>query len=143
MRAPFIVVDTNVVVSAFLSRETSAPPPKILRAMLAAQVAFLLSEDLLGEYRRVLLRPAIRQRHGLSPAEVDSILTQVVLNCLWREPSPEEHAGMGSDAHLWALLATEPGSILVTGDQALIDNPPAFARVVSPRRFLKFVGIEP
>lgn len=142
MRAPFVVVDTNVVVSAFLSGEASAPP-RILRAMLAAQVAFLLSEELLGEYRRVLLRPAIQKRHGLRPAEVDSILTQLVLNCLWREASPDEHARLGSDAHLWALLATEPGSILVTGDQALIDNPPAFASVVSPRSFLKFLRIEP
>lgn len=143
MRAPFVVVDTNVVVSAFLSGEASAPPPKILCAMLAAQVAFLLSEDLLGEYRRVLLRPAIQKRHGLGPAEVDSILTQIVLNCLWREASSEEHAGMGSDAHLWALLATEPGSILVTGDQALIESPPDFARVISPRSFLKFLRSEP
>jgi putative PIN family toxin of toxin-antitoxin system len=138
VRVPLVVVDTNVVVSAFLSGEASAPPLKILRAMLAAQIPFLLSVDLLAEYRRVLMRPAIQKRHGLKPAEVDSILRQIVLNCLWREASPEKHPSLGSDAHLWALLVTEPGSILVTGDQALIDSPPAFARVVSPRSFLKF-----
>jgi predicted nucleic acid-binding protein len=133
------VVDTNVVVSAFLSGEASAPPLKILYAMLAAQIPFLLSVDLLVEYRRVLVRPAIQKRHGLKPAEVDSVLRQIVLNCLWREASTGEHPSLGSDAHLWALLATEPGSILVTGDQALIDRPPAFARVVSPRSFLRFL----
>lgn len=111
--------------------------------MLAAQFGFLLSEELLGEYRKVLLRPAIQKRHGLGPDEVDAILTQIVLNCLWREAAAEEHAGLGSDAHLGALLATEPGSILVTGDQALIESPPAFAEVVSPRNFLKLLRIEP
>lgn len=133
------VVDTNVVVSALLSGEAPSPPAKVLRAMLAAQVPFLLSVDLLAEYREVLLRPAIQKRHGLKPTEVDSILRRLVLNCLWREASPEEHVHVGSDAHLWALLATQPGSVLVTGDQALIDNPPAFATVVSPRNFLRFL----
>ena len=139
MRVPLVVVDTNVVISAFLSSEPSAPPLKILRTMLGGQVRFLLLVELLAEYREVLLRPAIQKRHGLKPAEVDSVLEQIVLNCLWREASSARHEARGSDAHLWALLATQPGSILVTGDQALIDDPPAFAGVVSPRSFLEFL----
>ena len=139
MKVPLVVVDTNVVVSAFLSGEPSAPPLKILRAMLGGQVRFLLSVELLAEYRDVLLRPAIRKRHGLKRAEVDSVLEEIVLNSLWREVSPVQHKARGSDAHLWALLATQPGSFLVTGDQALIDDPPAFASAVSPRSFLKFL----
>lgn len=137
MSVPPVVVDTNVVVSAFLTRDASAPPLKIVRAMLAAEFRFLLSEELLAEYRRVLLRPAIQKRHGLRPREVDAILEQVTLNCVWREVAGAAHAA--SDQHLWALLETEPGALLVTGDQALIDHPPGSANVVSPRSFLRFL----
>ena len=90
MTVPPVVVGTNVVVSAFLTREFSAPPVQILRAMLDAQVRFLLSVDLLAEYREVMLRPAIRKRDGLKPDEVDLILEQLVFNCVWWEAAPTQ-----------------------------------------------------
>ena len=54
-----LVVDTNVVVSGLLTSVADAPPAMLLDAMLAGRVSFLLSTDLLAEYRDVLLRPAI------------------------------------------------------------------------------------
>ncbi len=138
MKAPLIVVDTNVVVSGLLSREASSPAVLILYAMLAGGARFLLSPELLEEYRVVLLRPAIQKRHGLKPAEVDSILEHITVNGIWREPFATG-AGRRADAHLWALLSTEPASVLVTGDKALLARPPAFAKVMSPRSFLRFL----
>jgi hypothetical protein len=37
---------------------------------------------------------------------------------------------------VWALLAAHKGSMLVTGDRLLLDNPPDFASVISPRSFV-------
>ena len=64
------VIDTNVVVSGLIGGEHQSPTTAILDAMLGGSFTFLLSLDLLAEYREVLLRPAIRRRHGLTDAEV-------------------------------------------------------------------------
>jgi predicted nucleic acid-binding protein len=76
----FAVIDTNVVVSGLLSAPADSPTGRIVDAMLAATVPFVLSEALLAEYREVLLRPAIMERHGLTEAPVDTVLEELVLN---------------------------------------------------------------
>jgi hypothetical protein len=76
---PLCVVDTNVVVSGLLSRADGAPPQRVLKAMLAAELGFALSVELLAEYRGVLLRPAIMALHGLEEAEADEILQRLAL----------------------------------------------------------------
>lgn len=92
--------------------------------MLDGRLLFLLSPALLREYRQVLLRPKLVRLHGLSENEIDRLLTELTANALWREPAgnvPESAPDPG-DAHLWALLDSEPDAILVTGDQRLLDN---------------------
>lgn len=138
MRAPAAVVDTNVVVAGLLTREPDAPTAIILDAMLAAEIHYLLSVELLGEYRRVLLRPAIRRRHGLAEEEIDRLLEELAGNAAVREPiEPPAVATDPNDAHLWALLAAEPAAVLVTGDRQLLDAPPEGLSAVSPRAFVR------
>ena len=137
MKPPLVVVDTNVVASGLLSSQPQSPPCLVLDGMLGGRFPFLLSLELLSEYRRVPLRPRIRERHGLNEDEIDAILTQIVANGILREarPVPNRAPDEGDD-HLWALLALQPGTVLVTGDQALIDNPPDSVAVFSPRGFV-------
>ena len=126
MTARVAVVDTNVVVSGLLTSGIDTPTSRILDSMLSGALRFALSIELLAECRSVLLRKKIRSRHGLDEAQIDTILTAIAENAVICEP----------DLHLWALLAARPGAILVTGDQALVDNPPDWASVVTPRTFL-------
>lgn len=67
-----LVIDTNVVVAALLSRDGDSAPRRLLAGMLTGGFSFVLSPDLLAEYRRVLLRPAIRERHELTTSQVDN-----------------------------------------------------------------------
>lgn len=60
---PF-VIDTNVVVAGLITRANDSPVRRLLDGLLAGTIPFVLSQDLLAEYRRVLLRPAIRKRQG-------------------------------------------------------------------------------
>jgi len=140
MTGPLVVVDTNVVVSGLLTAEPEAPTAIILDDMLGGALRFVVSVELLAEYRSVLLRPGIRSRHGLTDGEVDELLTAVVENAVVCEPvgSPEPPPDPG-DEHVWALLAARPGSVLVTGDRTLVENPPGWASVVTPRSFLDLV----
>lgn len=136
MRIPGAVIDTNVVVSGLLTRDPASPTARILDAMLSGQFTFLLSVELLAEYRAVLLRPKIRAVHGLSAAEIDEVLTAIAASAAIREPGPPpDGVPDPNDAHLRALLACQPGATLVTGDQALLAAPLASTRVLTPADF--------
>lgn len=98
----------------------------------------MLSLELLREYRDVLLRSAIRKRHGLNEESIDIILESIVADAILRESGHvDDSAPDPGDQHLWNLLATVQGSVLVTGDALLLEHPPATARVVSPKSFLR------
>ena len=127
------MVDTNVVVAGLLTHRHDSPVRLLLDGMLSGAFPFMLSPDLLAEYRRVLLRPAVRARHRLDDDEIDAILTEITANAVFREaniqapPAPDRN-----DDHLWRLLAMKHDATLVTGDRQLLTAPPAFAAVVSP-----------
>lgn len=131
---PF-VIDTNVVVAGLITRTSDSPVRRLLDGLLAGTIPFVLSEDLLAEYRRVLLRPAIRKRHGLTTAQVDVVLAGIVMNARIRDPSGGQGPGAPDrgDDHLWQLLHAVPDATLVTGDRRLVGQPPDFASVISPR----------
>ena len=134
------VIDTNVVVSGILTSLSESPTAQILDAMLVGRFRFLLSVELLAEYRAVLLRQKIRRRHRLSEAEVDILLTDVVTNgtVLDLQP-PRAERRQGGDDHLWQILSAEPSACLVTGDQKLFAQPARGVRVLSPRSFLESI----
>ena len=136
-----LVVDTNVVVAGLITGDSASPTARIVNGMLDGSLLCLLSPDLLAEYRLVLLRPKISQRHGLNADQVDQILTEITLNALWREPLNSNHAPDPGDNHLWALLDSHPNSLLITGDQLLLDHAHDHALVMSPANF--FGGTTP
>lgn len=135
-----VVVDTNVLISDLLSQEPESPLSAILEGMLNGSLTFLLSPQLLAEYRAVLLRQRVQHCHGLSVREVDAILTEIAVNGIWREPVESASAPDPGDNHLWRLLSAVPGSILITGDRLLLQSPPENASVLSPRSYLELQG---
>ncbi len=138
-----VVVDTNVVVSGIITGKLDSPTARILDRMLTGAFPFLLSLELLAEYSDVLRRPQLRRRHGFDDEEIDALLTEITLNGIVREPERLESVDSNpGDTHVWSLLATQAGALLVTGDELLLANPPAWASVVRPRRFLELSGSE-
>ena len=114
------VVDTNVFVSGLISKQSDSPPCEIVDEMLVGGFPFLLSLDLLTEYRTVLLRPKIKKLHGLTEKQVDTILTAVTVNGMMRDPNSRPTKGLDpGDQPIWDLLGTYPKAVLVTGDRPL------------------------
>lgn len=127
-----LVVDTNVVVAGLLSNRPGSPVCLLLDGMLSGAFPFLLSPALFAEYREVLLRPSIRNRHCLSEEGIDQLLAEIAANAVFREESSHDvPAPDRDDDHLWRLLTTQRGAVLVTGDRTLLENPPTFARVLT------------
>lgn len=134
MSAKFAAVDTDVVVAGLLTADPEAPTARIVDAMLVGRFPFLLSTELLAEYRAVLLRPRVRERHGLTEVQVDRILAELTLNAAVREPPPSKiSAPEPGDQHLWDLLVLQADAVLVTGDRELLASGTAPGQVVSPR----------
>lgn len=102
------LVDTNVIVSGLIGADPNSPPARILDAMLAGDLLYLMSEDLLDEYASVLRRPSLVRLHGRTDDELDVILSELVANAIWREPVAGSDAPDTGDNHLWALLASHP-----------------------------------
>ncbi|MFQ5744310.1 MAG: putative toxin-antitoxin system toxin component, PIN family [Acidobacteriota bacterium] len=138
MRPRPAIIDTNVVVAGLITSDPGAPTARILDGMIQGRFPFLLSTELLAEYRRVLLRERMRELHGLTAAEIDRILAAIAANAIVREaievgfPAPDPN-----DQHLWDLLASVPQGILVTGETELIRRAPQGASVILPRTFLE------
>ena len=141
MSPPVFVVDTNVVVAGLITGSSHSPVASVLDAMLSGTLVFLLSPALLDEYRSVLLRPKLAKLHGLTEAQIDQLLVELTANAIWCDPKPSSPAPDRSDDHLWALLSAYPGSILVTGDGLLLEEPPKPSSVISPATWVNdFAG---
>jgi len=129
------VVDTNILVAGLITANPESPTVKLLNVMLAGGLFYLLSPELLLEYRNVLLRPKLSQLHKLDKSAIDELLTEITVNSIWRESLPDikNIPPDPQDTHLWSLLESEPGAILITGDELLIKNPPPQNAVIPPR----------
>jgi putative PIN family toxin of toxin-antitoxin system len=135
LKHPAAVIDTNVVVAGLITTDAGSPTARILDGMRRGAFPFLLSDQLLAEYRAVLLRARIRKPHRLAANEIDMILTEIATHAIVREPAARSGAPDTKDNHLWSLLHGQPGSVLVTGDLALGRKPPPESNVLSPREF--------
>ena len=135
----FFIIDTHVVVSGLLTAHADSPVARILDSMLSAAFPFVVSEALLAEYRAVLVRPRLCKLHGLSEAEVDVILTDMVRHAIVLMPVGAEvnpRAPDVGDQFLWDLLATRADLMLVTGDKLLLQDQAMQQRVILPQAFV-------
>lgn len=131
-----VIVDTNVVVAGLLTGNIASPVARILDGMLSAAFAFVVSEALLAEYRAVLVRPGLRKLHGLTVAEVETLLTDIAQRAIVLQPVAGTAAPDVGDQFLWNLLAARADVLLVTGDKALQFDAGMRSRVLSPKAFV-------
>ncbi len=130
------IVDTNVVVAGLLTGNAASPVARILDGMLAAAFPFVVSQALLGEYRTVLVRPGLRKLHGLTVAEVETLLTDIAQHAIVLAPVATTPAPDPGDQLLWELLAAKSDLLLVTGDKLLLRHAGMRGRVLSPSEFV-------
>ncbi len=131
-----VIIDTDVIVAGLLTGNATSPVGRVLDGMLAAAFPFVVSESLLAEYRAVLVRPALRKLHGLTVAEVETLLTDIAQHAIVLPPGVGPTAPDPGDKFLWDLLAGRADLWLITGDKALQRDDAMRARVLSPHAFM-------
>lgn len=135
----FFIIDTNVLVAGLLTSYADSPVARILDGMLGTAFAFVLSEALLAEYRSVLVRPKLCKLHGLSAAEIDTILIDIARHAIVLTPVRATTTPLApdpGDQFLWDLIATRADLVLVTGDKLLMQDKEMRQRVITPQTFI-------
>lgn len=132
----YAVVDTNVLVSALLSRHADASTVKVVEAFLKRKFKLLFNRDIFNEYYDVLFRPRLK----LPEEKVRKLLTQIgsegiASNRLHSDeffPDPK-------DVVFYEVALSKEGAYLVTGNTKHFPKKPI---VVTPAEMLEILQNE-
>ena len=115
-----IVVDTNVLVSAFVSATSS--PARILDLWRAGDLEIVTSQAALDELQRVLLYPRIRTRLRYSNDQIDQFVALLRKHALYlAEVPPLTGIAPDPDDDKFLALAQAGGAQwIVSGDSHLL-----------------------
>jgi putative PIN family toxin of toxin-antitoxin system len=127
-----IVLDTNVLVSGFLSPH--GPPGAILRSILTGSIALCFDERILAEYRDVLTRGSF----AFDEDRIDEILELIETNGESVLAEPLGVALPDADDAMFVEVATAADAdVLVTGNRKHFPEPRMpDVRVRSPSAFV-------
>ncbi|MCE2946674.1 MAG: hypothetical protein LXA50_06335 [Betaproteobacteria bacterium] len=75
-----------MLVAGLLTKDDTSPTARILDGMVSARFPFVLSQQVLAEYRAALVQPKVQKLHGLTAAETDALLTDIVQHAIVLAP---------------------------------------------------------
>lgn len=140
------VIDTNLIVSAFISGRGA--PHQLLTALRAGAFRLVLSASLRREYADVLARPRLVERYGIDAESVAAFLDLLDRRALLVTPAADLPLAIRDpkDAHVLATALAGGATHLVSGDDdflALMDDPRLGAlRIVTVGEFLQILRVE-
>ena len=127
----YAVIDTNVLVSALITRNPEAATAKVVRLLLEQEFVPLYDADIIAEYEEVLHRPKFPILKEAADALISFVIENGVesLRVNFAESMPDE-----DDRVFYEVTLSQEDSFLVTGN---LKHYPMSPRVVSPAQFLK------
>ena len=110
----YAVIDTNVIVSALISKSLESNPARIFRAIVQEQIVPLYNDEILNEYRDVLSRP----KFHLKTLQIETVLKAIITDGLSLDRAPA--AGVDfpdpKDIVFYEVALSKEDSFLVTGN---------------------------
>lgn len=129
-----VVIDTNVLVSAYWTRDENSPTVRIYRALLAGAITALVNDEILSVYRDVLHR----SKFGFNAEDVERGLAYIAQTGETVFPSDSDETFPDADDKVFYCTAQAGGAQLVTGNMK--HYPPADF-VLTPAQFCETIGI--
>ncbi len=131
----YAVIDTNVIVSALLSRHSDSSTAIIRRFILDGGIVPLYNEEIFQEYLDVLHRPKFHFPEDL----IDDILDAISQNgIMLGRTKTEEVFNDPKDIVFYEVALSKDGSFLVTGNTKHF---PASPIVVTPAELLGILEV--
>ncbi len=129
----YAVFDTNVLVSALMSRRTDSPTVILLDYVLDGRIVLLFNDDILSEYNEVLHRSRFDFNDERIQAVIDLVKTGIHL-----EPTESSEVFPDPDDRVfYEVVLSKDGAYMVTGNLRHFPKAPI---VVTPAEMIKIVG---
>ena len=128
------VIDTNVLVSSFISKNPNSPTVRIIKAIAEGIFTPVYSDDILSEYEEVLGRGYFK----LDPSAISILIQRIKEIGEAVSPIDSEEDFTDPDDKVFFCTALAGDAKLVTGN---IKHYPPAELVVTPAQFCEIVGI--
>lgn len=131
----FAVIDTNVIVSALISKNIDSNPGKVFRAIVQERIVPLYNDEILEEYRCVLSRP----KFHLAPDLIETVLKAIIVDGLNLDRVPATGIDFPDpkDIVFYEISISKENAYLVTGN---IKHFPVRSFIVSPAEMVEILG---
>jgi putative PIN family toxin of toxin-antitoxin system len=129
----YAVVDTNVLVSALLSRHADASTVKVVEAFQERKFKLLFNREIFSEYYNVLLRPRLK----LPEEKVQKLISQIGSEGIASNRlHSDEHFPDPKDVVFYEVAMSKEDAYLVTGNKKHFPNKPI---VVTPAEMVEIL----
>ena len=130
----YAVLDTNVLVSAILGASRMSIPTKVLKAVTEEKIVPLYNDEIIDEYREVLLR----KKFDFDPELIETVLNTIVTDGIYidRTKSIEEIFPDPNDIVFYEVSLSKEGSYLVTGN---IKHFPQKSFIITPAAMVRLL----
>ncbi len=130
----YAVFDTNIIVSALISRRSDTAVVLALETLFAGEVIPLYNDEILKEYEDVLHREKFHLPESFIAATINQIKKDGIAS---ERIHSDESFPDPSDVVFYEVALSKEDSFLVTGN---IRHFPKNPIVVTPVEFLKLIG---
>lgn len=130
----YAVLDTNVLVSAILGASRMSIPTKVLKAVTEEKIVPLYNDEIIDEYREVLLR----KKFNFDPELIETVLNTIVTDGIYidRTKLIEEIFPDSNDIVFYEVSLSKEGSYLVTGN---IKHFPQKSFIITPAEMVRLL----
>ena len=129
----YAVFDTNVLVSALMSRRADSPTVALLDYVLDGLIVLLFNEDILNEYNEVLHR----SKFGFSDERIQAVIDLVKTGMCLDPTTSSEDFPDPDDRVFYEVALTKDGAFMVTGNLKHFPKSPI---VVTPAEMIKIMA---
>lgn len=132
----FAVIDTNVIVSALITKNPQSPPNMVLREVLDGKIIPLYHTEIIEEYREVLSRI----KFHFKAETIQKLINSITSNGIKVEPKPTGEILVDMDDLIFYEVAMEKrddDAYIVTGNKK---HYPVRDFIVTPSEMLKILN---
>lgn len=129
----YAVFDTNVLVSALMTRRADSPTVALLDYVVDGRIVLLFNEEILSEYDKVLHRT----KFGFSDDRIQAVIDLVKTGIHLDAAASSEYFPDPDDRVFYEVALTKDGAYMVTGNLKHFPKSPI---VVTPAEMIKIMA---